>query len=248
MKKRIIAVIPARYQSTRYPGKPLAQICGKPMIQWVYEKLIDIYELSGIFIATDDHRIAEVVRGFNGNAIMTGEFNSGTDRVYEVIKDIDCDIVLNIQGDEPLIKKEMIRELISAFDNPRVKMATLKKEIYDYEEISNPNIAKVLTDTEDNAIYFSRSIIPYKVNNDEEVRYYKHIGVYGYTKEFLREFISLPPSNLEIAEKLEQLRAIENGYKIKVIETKYDSIGVDLPEHIKVIETKLKNQEGKFNG
>lgn len=234
--KNIIAVIPARYQSSRFPGKPLAVIHGKPMIQWVYEKVCSVGEIKEVFVATDDQRIFDAVKSFKGQVIMTGECSCGSDRVYQASKDLDCDIVLNIQGDEPLIKIEMIQQLISAFDDANVEMATLKKQICDENSINNPNIAKILTDVNDNAIYFSRCSIPFNRDKNEGVKYYKHIGVYGYTKDFLSKFVLLPQSSLEIAEQLEQLRAIENGYKIKVIETEYDSIGVDLPEHIQTVE------------
>lgn len=242
--KKIIAVIPSRYASSRFPGKPLAMILGKPMIQWVYERVLKVDEISDAYVATDDEKIFNAVIGFGGKAVMTGNCSCGTDRVYQACKDIDCDIVLNIQGDEPMIKPEMIRDLIRAFDDPNVKMATLKKEIDMENDINNPNIAKLITDANSNAIYFSRSTVPFN-RDGKQVKYYKHIGVYGYTKEFLKEFVSLPKSMLEEAEQLEQLRAIENGYKIKVVETQYQSIGVDLPEHIEIVEEEIKKELGK---
>ena len=240
--KNVIAVIPARYQSSRFPGKPLALIAGKPMIQWVYEKVKKVQEISEVYVATDDQRIFDCVNRFGGKAIMTGECVCGSDRVYQACKDIDCEIVLNIQGDEPMIKTEMIQDLISAFNDPSVQMATLKKEIFTESDINNPNIAKLITDENNNAIYFSRSTIPYNRDNRDDVHYFKHIGVYGYKKEFLKKFVEMPQSSLEKAEQLEQLRAIENGYKIRVIETQYQSIGVDLPEHIKVVEDEMKKE------
>lgn len=235
---KIIAVIPARYNSSRFPGKPLVLICGKPMIQWVYETVNSINEISEVYVATDDERIESVVKEFGGNVVMTGQYNCGTERVAAACANINYDVVLNIQGDEPMIKVEMIKDLINAFYNRDVYMATLKKEINDDDEINNPNIAKIITDTENNAIYFSRSTIPY--NRDKiNVTYYKHIGIYGYKKSFLQEFVKLPQSSLEVAEQLEQLRAIQNGFKIHVVETKYQSIGVDLPEHIEKVEKEL---------
>ncbi len=240
--KKIISVIPSRYASSRFPGKPLAMILGKPMIQWVYERVKSVNEISEVYVATDDQKIFDTVEGFGGKAIMTGECACGSDRVYQACKDIDCDVILNIQGDEPMIKIEMIRDLISAFNDSEVYMATLKKEITEEKDINNPNIAKLITDSNDNAIYFSRSTIPYNRDGIKNVRYFKHVGVYGYTKEFLKKFVSLPQSSLEKAEQLEQLRAIENGYKIRVVETQYQSIGVDLPEHIPVVEQELTKE------
>lgn len=241
--RKIIAVIPARYSSSRFPGKPLAKIKGKPMIQWVYEKISKIEKITETYVATDDIRIAECVRAFNGNYVMTSEkHQSGSDRIAECISKIDVnndDIILNIQGDEPMIKEEMILELLSAFDDEHVYMATLKKITVDENEIKNPNVVKVLTDCNSDAIYFSRSTIPNNRENIDEVKYYKHIGVYGYTKSFLIKFTQLRESNLELIEKLEQLRVIENGYKIRVIETQYQTIGVDLPEHIKIVEKEI---------
>lgn len=242
--RKIISVIPSRYASSRFPGKPLAMILGKPMIQWVYERVKSVKEISEVYVATDDKRIYDAVESFGGKAIMTGECSCGSDRVYQACEGIDCDIILNIQGDEPMIKTEMIRDLISAFNDPDVYMATLKKEITEDCDINNPNIAKLITDSDNNAIYFSRSTIPYNRDKIKDVRYYKHIGVYGYKKDFLKKFVSLPQSSLEISEQLEQLRAIENGYKIRVVETQHQSIGVDLPEHIAVVEEELKKELG----
>lgn len=241
-RSRFLAVIPARYRSSRFPGKPLALISGKPMIQWVYERVSGVPEISEVCVATDDGRIFDAVEAFGGKAVMTGECACGSDRVYQACKDMKADIVLNIQGDEPMIGTEMIRDLISAFNDPDVSMATLKKEITAESDINNPNIAKLITDKNNDAIYFSRSTIPYNRDGRKDVKYYKHIGVYGYTKDFLKTFVNLPQSPLEAAEQLEQLRAIENGYKIRVVETKYQSIGVDLPEHIAVVEEEMKRE------
>ena len=238
----ILAVIPSRYGSSRFPGKPLARICGKPMIQWVYERVKGVNEIEEVFVATDDERILKVVDTFGGKAVMTGECACGTDRVYEASKDLDANIVLNIQGDEPLIKPEMIRDLIHAFDDPSVMMATLKKEMIS-EDVNDPNIVKVITDNNGDAVYFSRSIIPYNRDERKTVRYYKHIGIYGYTKEYLSKFVTLPQSELETTEKLEQLRSLEHGFKIRVVETKYQSIAVDLPEHISLIENEITKNE-----
>ena len=239
---RIVAIIPARFESSRFPGKPLAIILDKPMIQWVYERVSEVGEISDVFVATDDKRIFDAVVGFGGKAVMTGECACGTDRVYEASRDIDCDIILNIQGDEPAIKKEMIRDLISIFEDDSVDMGTLKKRMQADEDPDNPNIVKVITDKNGDAIYFSRYPIPYireTLDKTNGIDHYKHIGVYGYKKSFLEKFVSLPQGELECLEKLEQLRTLENGYKIRVKETHYQSIGVDLPEHIKLVEDEI---------
>lgn len=240
--KSFVAIIPSRYASSRFPGKPLVDILGKPMIQWVYEKVSSVPEISEVYVATDDERIFDAVTKFGGKAIMTGECSCGSDRVYQACEKIDANIILNIQGDEPSIKTEMIRDLICAFDDSDVQMATLKKEITVDEDVNNPNMVKVITDVNDNALYFSRSTIPFNRDGIEDVKYYKHIGVYGYTKEYLKKFVSMPQSSLEKIESLEQLRAIENGDKIRVIETKYQSVGVDLPEHVALVEEELKKE------
>lgn len=240
-KQKIIAIIPARYQSSRFPGKPLALILGKPMIQWVYERVSTIGEIEEVYVATDDQKIYTAVKEFGGNVIMTGDCECGTVRVFQASESLEADIILNIQGDEPMIRPEMVEDLINAFSDPTVDMATLKKEIKDDVDIKNPNIAKVVTDINNNAILFSRSVIPYNRDN-KDVKYYKHIGIYGYKKEFLKKFVEMPQSCMEKAEQLEQLRVIENGYKIKVLETKYQSIGVDLPEHIKQVESALQKE------
>lgn len=239
--KRIVAVIPARYESTRFPGKPLAMIAGKTMIHRVYERVSALTCFSKVIVATDDERILHEVEAFGGKAVMTGNCSCGTERVYEATKNIDADIIINVQGDEPLIKQEMILDLVRAFDDESVQMATLKKKIESQREIEAPNVVKVITDCNDDAIYFSRYTIPYNRDN-QDVSYYKHIGIYGYTKNFLATYVSLPESFLERTEKLEQLRVLENGYKIRVKETQYESIGVDLPEHIKLVEEQLENE------
>lgn len=241
--RKVIAIIPARYSSSRFPGKPLAKIKGRPMIQWVYETVSKIEKIDEIYVATDDIRIAECIEAFNGKYIITSDkHNSGSDRIAECAVKLgihDDDIILNIQGDEPMIKEEMIKELISAFDDEEVYMATLKKETSDENEVNDPNVVKVITDINNNAIYFSRSTIPNNRENIDSIKYFKHIGVYGYKKSFLIKFTELKESNLELIEKLEQLRAIENGFKIRVLETKYQTIGVDLPEHIELVEKEL---------
>ena len=241
MKVRIAAIIPARYASTRFPGKPLAEINGKPMIEHVYQRVVGIEEIADVIIATDDKRIYQRVEDFGGTAVMTADdIKSGTDRIARVAYEIEADLIVNIQGDEPILKKEMVQEAISPFyENPDLLMSTLKKEIVDEEELNNHNIVKVVTDKKGYALYFSRYPIPYQRNKGAV--YYKHIGLYVYNKQFLLKYSKLKQTPLEQSESLEQLRVLENGYKIKVVETRYNSIGVDVPEDINKIE-KLLNK------
>ena len=234
-----IVIIPARYQSARFPGKPLAVIGGKPMIQRVYEQVSQAVGVNKVVVATDDERIYNIVLKFKGNSIMTGECSCGTERVYAAIKDYSCDIVINVQGDEPLIRPEMINELIAVFEDDSVEMATLCKEITETEDINNPNVVKVVRDKDDNALYFSRYPIPFNRDKRNDIRYLKHIGIYGYKKDFLKKYIQIEKTPLEMAENLEQLRVLESGHKIRVKETIYDSIGVDTPEDILKIEKEL---------
>jgi len=241
--EKIIAVIPARYQSSRFPGKPLALIAGKPMIQHVYERVRQVECIERVVVATDDDRILKQVQSFGGEAVLTGECGCGTERVYEAVRGNEYSIVINVQGDEPLIRPQMIKELIDTMVKKNVPMATLCRELTDREDVINPNIVKVIMDLQGNAVYFSRNPIPYNRDNIAGVRYFKHIGMYGYRKDFLEQYVHMPKSPLECAESLEQLRVLENGYKIAIAETQYDSIGVDLPEHIKQIEEILKNEK-----
>lgn len=240
--KNVVAVIPARYQSSRFPGKPLAMIAGKMMIQRVYEQVKMSKRINSVIVATDDKRIYRAVEQFHGTVAMTGECSCGTERVFEAIKDCACDIVINIQGDEPLIKPEMIDELISEFDDDEVLMASLCKEITESEDIDNPNVVKVVRDKNNDALYFSRCPIPYNRDQRNDVKHYKHIGIYGYRKSFLIEYVKTQKSSLEVAENLEQLRVLENGYKIRVQETAYDSLGVDTPEDILEVEKIIREK------
>ncbi len=238
---KIYAFIPARYESSRFPGKPLASIAGKPMIQRVYERATSCPELSGVYVATDDKRISDCVDGFGGNALMTKKTHrSGTDRVSEAATTIGLeqgDIAINIQGDQPLFHPSVISELVMPLlDDRSIPMSTLKWEIRDESEIDDPKHVKVVTDRQEFAIYFSRSPIPFFRDHRSRQVYYKHLGFYGLRMEFLSKFPLLPKGILESAEKLEQLRALEHGFKIKVIETHFDSIEVDIPEDIKKVE------------
>jgi len=238
---KIYAFIPARYGSSRFPGKPLALICNKRMIQHVYERALLCPELSEVYVATDSEKIISSVEEFGGKAIMTSQHHrSGTDRTYEAAKKLGLapeDIVINIQGDQPGFHPS----IISLITEPLLKdkdlcMTTLRYPIKERNDISNPNCVKVITDNNDFALYFSRMPIPYLREKKENCIYYKHLGFYGYRMKFLEIFTRLPEGKLERMEKLEQLRALENGYKIKVLESPYDSIEVDIPEDIKRAE------------
>ena len=237
---KVLAVIPARYASTRFPGKPLALIAGRPMIQWVWEGVSRISVISDAVVATDDTRIFDTVLGFGGRAMMTASTHrSGTDRCGEVLDrmDSDADVIVNVQGDEPRVEHTQIELLASCFDDPSVQIATLKKEITSADDLFSPNVVKVVDDLKGNAIYFSRNPIPFVrgAANDEWLqhhKFYKHIGIYAFHREVLREVVRLPQSQLETCESLEQLRWIENGYRIAVRETDAENIGVDTPEDL----------------
>jgi 3-deoxy-manno-octulosonate cytidylyltransferase (CMP-KDO synthetase) len=209
------------------------------MIWWVWSVAKQVSELESVYVATDDERIANVVYAFGGEVVMTGECSCGTERVAQAVANLDCDIVLNIQGDEPVINPEMLRDLMSAFGDTTVGMATLKKEIVEPSDLNNPNVAKITTDIQGNALYFSRSLIPFNRDNCNDVRYFKHIGLYGYTKEFLNIYANLPQGRFEQIEQLEQLRTLEHGYKLRVVETKYDVHAVDVPEDIPKVSNLL---------
>jgi len=239
---KIVAVIPARYQSKRFNGKPLALIAGKPMIQHVFQNAKACPEVDEIYVATDDKRIYECVQGFGGTAIMTNEnHQSGTDRIAEAVESInlaDQDIVVNIQGDQPIFHPSMLSDLIGALiKNPTIPMSTLMHKIIDDQELRDTNKVKVVLDNNGCALYFSRSPIPfYRDETSKKTVHYKHLGLYAYRKEFLLAFTKLSYGLLEHAEKLEQLRVLEHGFKIKVEETIFDSIEVDTPEDIKKVE------------
>ncbi len=232
--RKILGVIPARYASSRFPGKALARLNSRSMIEHVYERVSMARYLTSIIIATDDRRIADEARRFGARVNMTRpDHLSGTDRVAEVASGFeDVELVVNIQGDEPLIDPAAIdAAVMPLLEEPAIQMGTLKKRIEDSREISDPNVVKVVTDRFENAIYFSRSTIPY-ARHAEHVPHYKHIGLYVYRRNFLLRYSDLPVGPLETAEKLEQLRAIENGFDIRVVETDYESFGVDTPEDL----------------
>jgi len=240
--KKVIAIIPARYNSTRLPGKPLRKINNKSLIQIIYENIRKTRLFSDVIAATDDSRIFDVVKSFGGNVKLTASYHKcGTERVAEIAKKLDADIIINIQGDELFITKEPLNKLIQAFSEPDVSVATLIHPISNSDEIENPNRVKVIFDKNNFAIYFSRSPIPY-LREKTNLQHYVHIGVYAFRKDALQTFASLPQSRLERAEKLEQLRLIENGFKIKVVKTDYAGFGIDTEEDLKkVLELKKNN-------
>ncbi len=222
-----IIVIPARYGSTRLPGKPLLDIAGKPLIQWVYERAHASKLASDVLIATDDERIRERCEAFGAAVAMTSpECRSGTDRVFEAIQDRDADIVVNVQGDEPQIRPEMIDTLIRVIGEERLDMATLCSIIDDAHDYKSPHVVKIVRDVHDFALYFSRAPLPF-MERTTAIPLYKHIGIYAFSRSFLETFVGLPKGRLEAAESLEQLRALEAGYRIKTILVEYDGIGID---------------------
>lgn len=235
-----LAVIPARYASTRFPGKPLARLAGKPMIQHVFERCRDSGAFAGVFVATDDSRIADAVKSFGGRVVMTSaDCQSGTDRVAEVARVLPfTDIMVNVQGDEPLIASESLRTIVSAFEDPLVEMATLVRKL-DESERQNPNVVKAVLGWHGDALYFSRADIPYPRDANARVQRWAHVGLYAYRRDTLVKFASLPPTELEETEKLEQLRALEHGIKIRCLETQHRSIGVDTPEDLERAEAQL---------
>ena len=236
---QILGLIPARYASTRFPGKPLVDIAGKSMIQRVFEQAKKCRQLDEVVVATDDERILNHVLEFGGNAIMTStEHQSGTDRCAEVsLQYPEFDVIINIQGDEPFIDPEQISKVISCFESPDTQLATLVKKIVSEQELFNPNSPKVIINKNSEAIYFSRLPLPYIRGQEQEnwlnhFTFFKHIGIYGYRADILQQVTKLPVSSLEKAESLEQLRWIENGYKIKVAETDLETYAIDTPEDI----------------
>ena len=226
MKK--VIVIPARYESTRLPGKPLLEIAGKPLIQLVHERASESRLKNGIIVATDDDRIARAVSSFGAEAVMTGtSCRSGTDRVFEAIKDREGDIIINVQGDEPFLRPDMVDLLFSVMQKEDLDMATLCSPIANDREYHDPNTVKVVLDMNGFALYFSRSPIPYLRSGATRPVLYKHIGIYGFKRDFLERFVTMQKSRLEEMESLEQLRVLENGFRIKVLTTHYDGFGID---------------------
>jgi len=246
---KVAAIIPARYASSRFPGKPLVDILGKPMIQRVYERVAQVSGISRVVVATDDPRIYDAVAGFGGQACMTRDDHpSGTDRLAEVAADLDDDLVVNVQGDEPLIDPRMVESALAPLrQNSSIPMGTLKTPLQSAEEFLNPNVVKVVTDQEGFALYFSRAPIPHPrdFSNNPPAEFprmvaFKHVGLYVYRRDFLLEFPRLQPTPLEELEKLEQLRALEHGVRIYVAFTDLVSTGVDTPADLEKVRAVLQ--------
>ena len=240
---KVLCIIPARYASTRLPGKPLRDIAGKPMIVRVYERAIRAQRVHEVVVATDDERIRAAVEEHGGNAVMTrADHATGTDRLAEVVAQRpDCDLIINVQGDEPLIDPAVIDALVAPFEHDTaLMMATAKTEITDAAEMENPNNVKVVADHTGNALYFSRARIPYACNAGAKV--YKHIGIYAYRRDFLLAYAKMAQTELECSESLEQLRALENGYRIRVVETDAVFIGVDTEEDLAAVNAEYQRR------
>lgn len=243
---RFIGIIPARYASSRFPGKPLAMLGGKPVIQRVYEQVAATLEAA--YVATDDERIRDCVASFGGKAVMTSpDHKSGTDRIEEAVTKIggQWDVVVNIQGDEPFIRREQIDTVCRCFDDPATQIATLGKPFESMEAVKNPNSPKIVVDNKGFALYFSRSVIPFVRGIDEagwlhRYPFLKHLGLYAYRTDVLHEVTKLPQSSLEMAESLEQLRWLQNGYRIKVATTQVETVGIDTPDDLKRAEAFLE--------
>ncbi len=257
----VVAIIPARWASTRFPGKPLAQIKKKPMIQWVVEQAQKVSRIAEVIVATDDDRILDAVTAFGGKAVKTSQdHTTGSDRIAEVASGLNCDIVVNIQGDEPLIPPENIEQVIDCLDkDPALNVATLMMAVHESDEIIDPNVVKVVTNQKGRALFFSRSAIPFhrdewkngwpeNISKSKEAgmsRVFKHVGLYAYRRSFLLDFTRMPPTPLEQLEKLEQLRILEHGYPIQVEITEKISMGVDRIEDLDKIERFLDKQGSK---
>ena len=245
---KFMAIIPARYASTRFPGKPLAVLGGKTVIQRVYEQVSSL--LDEVYVASDDERIFQAVESFGGRAVMTRtDHKSGTDRIEEAAEKIgsDADVIINVQGDEPFIQPSQIETLMHLFDAPETQIGTLGKRFETIEGVENPNSPKIVTDNRGFALYFSRSPIPYVRGIDrnlwlEAYPFLKHLGIYAYRREVLREVTQLPQGRLEKAESLEQLRWLENGYRIRVGLTDVETVGIDTPEDLQRAEEFLAQQ------
>ena len=235
---KVIGLIPARHASTRFPGKPLADLLGKPMIQHVYERASEARSLERVVVATDDERILRAVTGFGGEAVMTSaDHPTGTDRLAEAAAELDVDVVVNVQGDEPLIEPQVIDAAAAPLiEDPSIPMGTIMSRITEPADLHDPNVVKVAVDRNGFALYFSRALIPYaREKSTSDVAYYYHLGLYVYRKDFLLTYASLPPTPLEQTERLEQLRALEHGYRIKVVQTPHPLASVDTPEDLEHI-------------
>ncbi len=248
MSLQVVCIIPSRYESSRFPGKPLADLCGKPMIQHVYERVLRAKTVSFAAVATDDERIFRAVEAFGGRAVMTAaRHRSGTDRIAEAVDALglaDDAIVVNIQGDQPLFEPAQVDEVVGPLlEDPSIPMSTLIYRIVREEEITHPNAVKTVFDEKFFALYFSRSTIPFVRDRGKKADYYKHHGIYAYRRAFLRTFTSLPEGVLERLEALEQLRALEGGYRIRVVISPHDSVEVDTPQELERVRRLITGQE-----
>jgi 3-deoxy-manno-octulosonate cytidylyltransferase (CMP-KDO synthetase) len=246
-----VAVIPARYDSTRLPGKPLVQLAGKPMVQRVYERARMAKNISRVIVATDDQRILDAVRSFDGEAMLTRrDHRSGTERIAEIAAHVEAEVFVNVQGDEPLIEPSAIDTAVEALTSDEsVSVSTICVPIRNPSDIMDPNIVKVVLDFDGNALYFSRAPIPWVRDEGAKIhaRHFKHLGLYVFRREALLEFPTLPPGELERLEQLEQLRFLENGYRIRVAETEFDSVSVDIPADVQRVEALLGKHSGHSN-
>ncbi|MCF6297874.1 MAG: 3-deoxy-manno-octulosonate cytidylyltransferase [Flavobacteriaceae bacterium] len=242
---KIIAMIPARYGATRFPGKLMADLSGKPVIVRTYEATVATKLFDAVYVVTDSETIKEEIERYGGNAIMSiKEHECGTDRIAEAVENMDIDVVVNVQGDEPFVKKKSLKKVIDVFydkDAAQIDLASLMQEITDWKDIADPNYVKVIVDQNDYALYFSRSPIPYPRDKDADVRYFGHIGVYAFRKQAILDFYNLPMLPLEATEKVEGIRFLEYGKKIKMVEIDFMGIGIDTPEDLKKANNFLKN-------
>ncbi|MFA6816190.1 MAG: 3-deoxy-manno-octulosonate cytidylyltransferase [Lentisphaeria bacterium] len=248
MKERTIAVIPARYGSSRFPGKPLALIAGKPMIQRTVESTMSCPAIDEVLVATDDPRIMDAVQKFGGNVVMTSaNHKTGTDRIAEAIQDVEADLILNVQGDEPMMDPNVLQQLVVKMRETKADMGTVAVpfDIVNHDP-ADPNCVKVVLDKKGFALYFSRACIPYLRSGCTPVTPLLHWGLYAYTRNFLTQFVQWDRGDLEACESLEQLRALENGARIWVLQAKECSMGVDVPEDIAIVEEMLKNKECSY--
>ena len=232
---KIIAVIPARYEASRFPGKLMEILGEKTVISTTYQNVVETGLFDEVFVATDSEIIFDEIQKNGGNAVMTGQHETGSDRIAEAIQNIECDIVINVQGDEPFLKTEPLNQLIQVFhedERKEISLASLKIKLHQPEEVENPNNVKVITDLKGFALYFSRSVIPYHREKTINAEYFKHIGVYAFRKEALLKFSELEMTPLEKLEKIECIRYLENGMKIKMIETDFVGVGIDVPEDL----------------
>jgi 3-deoxy-manno-octulosonate cytidylyltransferase (CMP-KDO synthetase) len=248
MSDPVVCIIPSRYESSRFPGKPLADLCGKPMIQHVYERVLRAKSVSSAAVATDDERIFDAVRAFGGRAVMTSpRHRSGTDRIAEAADQLalgEDAIIVNIQGDQPLFEPVQVDEVVGPLtDDPSIPMSTLIYRIVRPEEITHPNAVKVVFDNRLFALYFSRATVPFVRDRDKRADYYKHHGIYAYRRAFLRIFTALPEGVLERLEALEQLRALEHGHRIRVVITPHDSVEVDTPAELERVRRLITGEE-----